>query len=357
MRKLKKFKMPAKQNSVFNWFLKYPTIISITGVFLLLSSYMYFGPDSTLKYEGEPEIFDEYVSVISEELDYDKGKVLFNNLVSLVAELTTSCQLGIEEDHIVFARSLSKKNKWQIYIDGISDQGSRSKVNAKIKKIGDSLANLEEDTCLSTVSDESKKAYQYLDEAFVTLESKEEKHSPSAVFYGRSKFNEIYNILSVEQQTAIFAAVTSFCAIGIAFWQGLINRQHNKLSVRPLLSFNKEAIGRDYVISLQNIGLGPAILEKVVVSVDNKTIEKDFLSALIEAMEIFEVDHLARKINDPGEGHAINQEGLVELIRIKDAMIDDNAKTTISNEMLSLDISIIYRSFYGEKFNVRLTQQ
>ena len=78
------------------------------------------------------------------------------------------------------------------------------------------------------------------------------------------------------------------CVLGVTIWQGLQNRKHNRLSVRPLLMSllsNKIEGGiRYYEVTLVNHGVGPAIIKDFIlkfngekVSINDAKTYKDFL--------------------------------------------------------------------------------
>ena len=68
----------------------------------------------------------------------------------------------------------------------------------------------------------------------------------------------------------IVAALIAFFALGVALWEGIANRNHNKLSVRPHLTFFQSMAGTDGLVGLRlrNHGLGPAIISHMTISID-----------------------------------------------------------------------------------------
>lgn len=87
---------------------------------------------------------------------------------------------------------------------------------------------------------------------------------------------------------ALASAVVAGCALGVTFWQAHLMRQHNKLSVRPMLATMERNDTKDnagYVeFELKNCGVGPAIIKNFVllngdeeVSRNNRKTYDDFL--------------------------------------------------------------------------------
>ena len=71
---------------------------------------------------------------------------------------------------------------------------------------------------------------------------------------------------------SIASAAIALLAFGVAIWQGWIARAHNILSVTPLLHINiDDTDGLKY--SIENHGLGPAIIKSFVIRVGNNVYE------------------------------------------------------------------------------------
>lgn len=66
----------------------------------------------------------------------------------------------------------------------------------------------------------------------------------------------------IQSAIAIFVA---FLALFISVWQGCEQRNHNRLSVKPLLTFDEVTIDKQREIKLSNSGLGPAIIEDFII--------------------------------------------------------------------------------------------
>jgi hypothetical protein len=82
--------------------------------------------------------------------------------------------------------------------------------------------------------------------------------------------------MSPEQLTAVAAVVVAATALSVSVWQAAITRRHNRLSVRPALFFlwydSPDRIG----LYLRNVGLGPAQIHSLDLSlVDGNGEEED----------------------------------------------------------------------------------
>lgn len=87
---------------------------------------------------------------------------------------------------------------------------------------------------------------------------------------GRSRLQTMANLLTI---------MVAIAAIGLSVWEGRENRLHNRLSVLPRLE-RVQSVVRDgleddtYTMTygLENSGLGPAVLQKVLVYIDGETV-------------------------------------------------------------------------------------
>ncbi len=108
---------------------------------------------------------------------------------------------------------------------------------------------------------------------------------------------------------AIASVFIAGCVLVTTIVQGMQNRKHNRLSVKPLLEFlgyigidddedeEDDDIGK-YEVSLVNRGLGPAVIERFVLVYDGEEIPsddskkyQDFLNNLLKDFEILVIAH------------------------------------------------------------------
>jgi len=84
------------------------------------------------------------------------------------------------------------------------------------------------------------------------------------------------------------ALVTAVCALVATIWQAAITREHNKLSVRPVLTLYRREI--DGLIELKNNGVGPAIIQSLEIWKDGQEVAREQIHGLLpvefEAPEI-----------------------------------------------------------------------
>lgn len=73
---------------------------------------------------------------------------------------------------------------------------------------------------------------------------------------------------------AISAAFIALCALVVSIYQIRLSEQHNRLSVKPQLTFHCSSSGNGRIgLKIMNSGLGPAILKKTVMIRDSIKVE------------------------------------------------------------------------------------
>ena len=83
----------------------------------------------------------------------------------------------------------------------------------------------------------------------------------------------------------------AFSALGLAIWQGYIARRHNKLSVRPHLTFSSTFLDEapHLTVDIKNNGLGTAIIMGYQVILDGVVQEDTGKSYVIEICRKLEI--------------------------------------------------------------------
>ncbi|UCV29897.1 hypothetical protein [Ferribacterium limneticum] len=78
---------------------------------------------------------------------------------------------------------------------------------------------------------------------------------------------------SCEGVGAIASAIIATCAFFTATWQACATHKHNRLSVRPLLNTWTDHSQNSYKVQLSNIGIGPALIKRFSIYVDDKELD------------------------------------------------------------------------------------
>ena len=107
---------------------------------------------------------------------------------------------------------------------------------------------------------------------------------------------------------AALALVIALAAIGLAFWEGIENRRHNRLTVKPRLAAEIEtgrnSAERFAVMAIEGTGLGPAVIETFRIYFDGVPLGGDGSSGSLWQKVLDAVDS-ATQVNahSLGEGY------------------------------------------------------
>lgn len=91
--------------------------------------------------------------------------------------------------------------------------------------------------------------------------------------------------MDIHAKVSVLIAV---CAFIITVWQTWVTRKHNRLSVKPWLStwVETNSIPYSYEIRLNNIGIGPAIINSFDIYVDGHKVEGSGLEPITKTVHI-----------------------------------------------------------------------
>jgi len=84
-----------------------------------------------------------------------------------------------------------------------------------------------------------------------------------------------FELSSVDWTQAATIAI-AITALGLSVWEGVQNRMHNRLSVRPILSMytHTDLDTLSFHSTIQNNGLGPAIISSYRIFLDGKELQE-----------------------------------------------------------------------------------
>ena len=156
-------------------------------------------------------------------------------------------------------------------------------------------------------------------------------------------------VVSLDTYLSILAVVSSFCAIGITFYQAYLQRTQQYASVMPILdSYNTSKLedgSSGYAIMIDNNGLGPAFIEEASYYYAGKKYAtvSDFENAILNQAGITDSTSM---VSDLWKGLVIPQGGKVALIELHSR----TAERAIRQSMNDAKITILYKSVYGEKW-------
>ena len=155
---------------------------------------------------------------------------------------------------------------------------------------------------------------------------------------------------------ALLALLVALAAFAVAFWQGWLTRQHNRLSVRPRLSFvvsfGDHAL--PFGVHLVNNGVGPAFITDFSIVVDGKVLSRPRYREWPEAWKTagFAPPHACFHFFETG--WAIPAGGDFALLTVPANPTGPREQSALIEAAKHLDLQVSYESAYEELYHVAL---
>jgi hypothetical protein len=154
--------------------------------------------------------------------------------------------------------------------------------------------------------------------------------------------------------TEFFLGLAGIIALGAAIttiWQAVLTRKHNRLSVKPLLRLDRNAIpGERYNITLMNNGFGPAIITSLIISIDDKAVAFESKVDAENALRKINLGQIKVFTIFPSESFPPNV--VQPLFESKDEVKDINEAERILRAFDRISFEISYKSIYNEEFHL-----
>jgi hypothetical protein len=147
--------------------------------------------------------------------------------------------------------------------------------------------------------------------------------------------------MSAENIQSLVAVSIGLIALFISIWQGCEQRRHNRLSVKPILTFDEISQNRRKSIRMSNDGLGPALIKRFTIIENGKVYDANDGNPWNQTNRIKEIDF--------SEMYYFN----------KGASIKPNEAYNLlswdadSIRILDIEILIEYESIYEEGYMVK----
>jgi len=151
---------------------------------------------------------------------------------------------------------------------------------------------------------------------------------------------------------AIVAVVVGLAAVGVSVWEGITNRRHNRLSVRPaLVIYGHNHDRRPLCVLLQNNGFGPAVIKSYAVSVQDRSgqfVQLESPHDLLDNPGLLDVS-----IWSATPGRVLSVQSEVPLLDFGDSIaFRTDARRDEVAKLRRLEFRIDYESLYGERFSL-----
>ncbi|MES9940337.1 MAG: hypothetical protein ABW105_01640 [Candidatus Thiodiazotropha sp. 6PLUC1] len=157
-----------------------------------------------------------------------------------------------------------------------------------------------------------------------------------------------------EALTGIASVVIALCVLVFTVWAGWRTHVHNKLSVKPHLTTwtSRWPEQQKYSIQLVNNGLGPALIKRFVVRLDNNVIKgkgTEPLDSVIRALFTGDKYKCKTGLLDTGYSMPANEEKTIVDIQF----LEPNTITPdeLEEKLSRCELEIQYTSFYNDKFS------
>jgi len=153
--------------------------------------------------------------------------------------------------------------------------------------------------------------------------------------------------------------IISVLAIVIAVLSASLSREHNKLSVRPLLFISRFNFPDERVsLVIENGGTGPAIIESISIKIGNNTYNANSFTWTIEVMPLLkslkiipeELDSIPLDVLSVNEMFVLGTNNKMFMLKAQ-----PNSKTDYLYAVKvinAIHVNVKYRSIYKEHFSL-----
>lgn len=152
---------------------------------------------------------------------------------------------------------------------------------------------------------------------------------------------------------ALASITIALSALAVAIWQGHLMRKHNRLSLRPHLTFKQtmSEANPQFSLELLNNGLGPAIIKRFQVLIDGKREEHFEAQGWIALLDLIGLK--GRAIGTGCETDEFLAAGQsLQLIKYESSPSPLGTRK-LRQALRRIEVHINYQSVYGDRYRVR----
>lgn len=151
--------------------------------------------------------------------------------------------------------------------------------------------------------------------------------------------------------------VTTIILAGAAMVTLAIQRKHNRLSVKPVLTIEYVSNDKEFDIKLKNGGLGTAIIKQICFESDKGNKYDNIMELLHEENRVSwrSINMVSEILNYNKDELVLNADGTLGILSCQDSgktEIEDVRKAFMSE---GITMQVIYCSLYEEKINKNFT--
>ncbi|MUP39871.1 hypothetical protein [Labilibaculum euxinus] len=162
--------------------------------------------------------------------------------------------------------------------------------------------------------------------------------------------NKIWNSIGAIDNGTKLTCLIAFLALSFTIWQGYLIRKHNRITVKPNLFVFNDFISdtHDKGIFIVNNGVGPAIINEIIVVVNGNSVRidnnKEAYERIMQKLNLTSDKVLFKVVPTGFYIPAQKQE------RFLWAVNDNYRDSMIVKGLDALNYIIHYESVYGEKY-------
>lgn len=162
---------------------------------------------------------------------------------------------------------------------------------------------------------------------------------------------EMWNFILVNS-----GGIIATSAVVVSVGALIQNRKHNRLSIKPQLTFGTSQLGKKFILSVTNAGLGPAKIKSFEIYYNNSIIDEGHNSYFAALKNIFSVERLS-KIGEKwlylDSASILHHNKPYTLLILNMSEFEEQQRRDYGlNIQEKLNIKITYLSIYEEEFTV-----
>lgn len=163
------------------------------------------------------------------------------------------------------------------------------------------------------------------------------------------------NIEMMQLITTYATVSIALLAFFLSVWQFFASRNHNRLSVTPLLTYEIQSVRteRGFGIYLLNNGVGPAIVKDFRIFVDATEVVAKPSEMWPKAVKQLNISYTFVQILSIGRDAPVSSGQRIALLTVDDN-IEEEKEDRFREALPRIDIELRYESVYKQKYVARL---
>ncbi|MGQ5524137.1 hypothetical protein ACUHMQ_12855 [Chitinimonas sp. PSY-7] len=150
---------------------------------------------------------------------------------------------------------------------------------------------------------------------------------------------------------AASAALIALCSFYVAKKQAELAREHNRLSVRPFLGIYRKEFGNHPIeYSVENRGIGPAVIKRFHVLIDGKEVIAPHGNYIHAAMDMLGLDRNEVSGHLLGVNEVLKAGQEVVLVQFPNSDTNKSLHKELLGKLPRMKFKILYESIYEEKY-------